>query len=87
MAVVFDKLLRKTLMHDHLPLNGGELSGDVVFPSTGFVMKDSNNEEWRITVNDDGVLVTTLNSLTTNRLMTELGDYLLTESGDFLIQE
>jgi hypothetical protein len=63
---VYDPLLGKMVMHDHgatagdyLPLTGGTIAGDVNYPLTGFVMKDSNNVRWRVTVNTDGSLQTT----------------------------
>jgi hypothetical protein len=63
---IYDPLLGKIVYHDHgatsgdyLPLAGGTLTGDVNYPLTGFVMKDSNNIRWRVTVNTDGSLETT----------------------------
>lgn len=63
---VYDALLDEVVLHDHgatvgdyLPLAGGTVTGDVNYPLTGYVMKDSNNVRWRVTVNTDGSLVTT----------------------------
>ena len=40
-------------------ISGDTMTGDLNFPVTGFVMRDSNNLRWRVTVNTEGALVTT----------------------------
>lgn len=60
--VVFDPLLEDVVMHDHtdkLNLSGGIVSGDITYPATGYIMKDSNGVRWKVTVGTDGALITT----------------------------
>ena len=38
---------------------GGTMTGDLVFPVTGFIITDSNTTQWRVTVETTGNLTTT----------------------------
>lgn len=58
----YDANLDDLVIHDHaekLSLSGGTMTGDLIFPVTGFVMIDADGFYWRITINTDGALVAT----------------------------
>lgn len=38
---------------------GDTMTGDLNFPATGYVMRDTNGVRWRVTVGTDGALITT----------------------------
>lgn len=94
MSVVFDKLLSKPLLHKHkasdisdgddrwVNVSGDTMEGDLIFPVTGFIMTDSNGEQWRVTIGTDGTLTTTM--IQVDNLLLESGDLLLLENGNGL---
>jgi hypothetical protein len=41
-----------------LPTSGGTLTGDLIFPATGFIMNDGANH-WRVTIDSSGTILTT----------------------------
>lgn len=71
MPVTIDKILGKPLLHSHkvsditdadstyVNVSGDVVTGDIIFPSTGMILKDSNNLRWRLTVDTTGALTTT----------------------------
>lgn len=43
----------------YVNVTGDIMTGDLIFPATGFVMKDTNGVQWRVTVETSGNLTTT----------------------------
>ena len=39
---------------------GATMTGDLIFPSTGFIMTDDTSQQWRITIDASGTIITTL---------------------------
>ena len=48
----------------YVRIAGDVMTGDLEFPVTGFIMNDGTNR-WRVTIDTDGALVTTLIPVTT----------------------
>ena len=64
MAVVIDKIIGKALLHNHadkVDVAGDTFTGDVIYPTTGLILTDSDNVHWRLTVETDGALRTQIN--------------------------
>lgn len=40
-----------------LSASGGNVTGDITFPVTGYLMTDSDGKLWRITIGTDGSLI------------------------------
>jgi hypothetical protein len=38
--------------------SGDTITGDIVFPVSGYLMRDANGVRWRVTIGIDGVLTT-----------------------------
>ena len=72
MAVVYDKLVNKLLLHDHtgaldsryVNVTGDTMFGNLDMGGNSILMTDNNGIKWRITVNTDGVLITTQETTT-----------------------
>lgn len=61
MAIQHDKLLGKEVLHNHtekLDKSGGILTGDLEFPTTGFIM-NCGSKRFYITIGCDGALTST----------------------------
>lgn len=46
----------------YVNITGDTMTGDLNFPSTGYVMRDSNGLRWRVTIGTDGAFV--INAIT-----------------------
>jgi hypothetical protein len=44
----------------YLPIAGGAMTNDLIYPGNGYLILDTNGETWRVTILSDGTIVTQL---------------------------
>lgn len=71
---------------EFVAVSGDTMTGDLVFPEGGFIMTDSSDNQWTVTMNTSGELVISSGAITSG-ILTELSEFLLTENDYNLIQE
>lgn len=67
-------------------ISGDTMTGDLIFPVTGFIMTDPNGVQWRVTIDILGSIVTTQIVVSTAFLLLETGNFILLETGDKIIE-
>ena len=51
--------LVNTDLGSYVKISGDTMTGDLEFPATGYIMKNTNGVRYRVTITTDGVLTTT----------------------------